>query len=75
MRIILFVLLLLSLNNCSLNKNSNFWNEDSVKKANYSKNLEKIMKKSKDLLSMSFSEFEIYINEYNKTTKFPNINK
>ena len=75
MKIISFILFLLFLNNCSLNKNSKFWNKDPVNMANYNEKIEKIMNKSKDLISMTFTEFEIYMNEYNKTTKFPNISK
>ena len=47
MRLILSLFLLLFLNNCSLNKDSQYWTEDSIKKKNEQKKLSKILKNQK----------------------------
>ena len=61
------------LNACSLNIDSKYWNEKSDKK-NDSKKLTKIIKKSNDIRLMTIEEYEIYINDYIKKSKFPDIN-
>ena len=63
------------LNCCSFNENSQFWTENKSKKEIIQKELERIMNKSNDLLSLTFDEYQIFIDEYNKKTKFPNISK
>tara|TARA_A100001015_G_scaffold319949_1_gene444624 strand:+ start:1053 stop:1280 length:228 start_codon:yes stop_codon:yes gene_type:complete len=72
---LIFILFFFILNNCSLNKDSKFWTENSMKKKVSIEELEKIMKKSNDLLSLSFNEYRIFINEFNKKSKFPDISK
>tara|TARA_Y100000741_G_C17774790_1_gene363098 strand:- start:25 stop:252 length:228 start_codon:yes stop_codon:yes gene_type:complete len=72
---LIFILFFFILNNCSLNKDSKFWTENSMKKKVSIDELEKIMKKSNDLLSLSFNEYRIFINEFNKKSKFPDISK
>ena len=49
MRLILSIFLLLFLNNCSLNKDSQYWTEDTFKKKDEQKKLSKVLKKSKQL--------------------------
>ena len=61
------------LNACSLNIDSKYWNEKSDKKNN-NKKLTEIIKKSNDIRLMTFEEYEIYINDYIKKSKFPDIN-
>ena len=75
MRLILSVFLLLFLNNCSLNKNSQYWTEDTIKKKNKQKKLSKILKKSKDITSMTLEEYKIYIEDYTKKSNYPDISK
>ncbi len=75
MKNLIFILFFFILNNCSLNKDSKFWTENSMKKKVSIDELEKIMKKSNDLLSLSFNEYRIFINEFNKKSKFPDISK
>ncbi len=75
MKNLIFILFFFILNNCSLNKDSKFWTENSMKKKVSIEELEKIMKKSNDLLSLSFNEYRIFINEFNKKSKFPDISK
>jgi len=75
MRLILTLFLLLLLNNCSLNKDSKYWTEDVVKKNENQKKLTNILKKSEDITTMTFEEYEIYIDDYTKKSKYPDINK
>jgi hypothetical protein len=74
MRLILTLFLLLLLNNCSLNKDSKYWTEDVVKKNENQKKLTNILKKSEDITTMTFEEYEIYIDDYTKKSKYPDIN-
>ena len=60
MKKISLIILVFFLTNCSLNNNSN-------------KQLNKIMKKQNDIISMSFSEYKIFIEEYAKKSKYPEI--
>jgi len=75
MRLILTLFLLLLLNNCSLNKDSKYWTEDVVKKNENQKKLTNILKKSEDITTMKFEEYEIYIDDYTKKSKYPDINQ
>ena len=63
------------LNNCSLNKDSKYWTEDVVKRKYDQKELSKIFKKSNDITAMSQDEYKIYIDDYTKKSKYPDINK
>ena len=75
MRLILSLFLLLFLNNCSFNKDSQYWTEDSVNKKEEKKKILKILKKSKDITSMSLEEYKIYIEHYKKKSNYPDISK
>ena len=75
MRLILTLFLLLLLNNCSLNKDSKYWTDDDVKKNENQKKLTNILKKSEDITTMTFEEYEIYIDDYTKKSKYPDINQ
>ena len=75
MRLILTLFLLLFLNNCSLNQDSKYWTEDVVKKNVNQKKLTNILKKSEDITTMTFEEYEIYIDDYTKKSKYPDINQ
>ena len=75
MRYTLFFLLLILLNNCSLNKDSQFWTEDVVKRNNDQKELSIILEKSGDITNMTIEEYEIYIDAHTKTSKYPDISK
>ena len=75
MRLILTLFLLILLNNCSLNKDSKYWTEDVVKKSENQKKLTNILKKSEDITTMTFEEYEIYIDDYTKKSKYPDINQ
>jgi|TARA_B110000037_G_C16972221_1_gene445533 hypothetical protein len=69
-----FLLLFLILTACSLNKNSAYWNEDPVKKSFNSKKLSLILKKTSDFKTMTFEEFNIFLNDYSDKADYPDIN-
>ena len=75
MRSIFCLFLLLFISNCSLNKDSQYWTEDTIKKKNEQKKLSKILKKSKDITSMTLDEYKLYIEDYTKKSKYPDISK
>ncbi len=67
--------LIIFLYNCSFSDNSKFWTDDVIKKKAYKKKLKEISNKSKNIMLLTFNEYEIYINEYGKNSKYPNINE
>ena len=75
MKLILIFFIFMFLNNCSLNKDSKYWTEDVVKKNENQKKLTNILKKSEDITTMTFEEYEIYIDDYTKKSKYPDINQ
>ena len=75
MKFVFIFLIILLLNNCSLNKDSKYWTEDVVKINEEQKKLPEIIKKSEDITSMTFEEYEIYIDDYTKKSKYPDINQ
>ena len=75
MRLIFYLFSLLLISNCSLNKDSQYWTEDNIKKKDEQKNLSKILKKSKNITSMTLDEYKIYIEDYTKKSKYPDISK
>ena len=74
MKILIYLVLALIISNCSLNQDSKYWTEDSIKKKVDNQKLTKIIKKSNDIRSMSVEEYKIYIDDYIKKSKFPDIN-
>ena len=74
MKFVFIFLSILLLNNCSLNKDSRYWTEDVVKISEDQKKLPEIIKKSEDITSMTFEEYENYIDDYTKKSKYPDIN-
>ena len=75
MKLIFFLFLLLFITNCSLNKDSQYWTEDTIKKKVEQKKLSKILNKSKDITSMTLDEYKLYIEDYTKKSKYPDISK
>ncbi len=74
MKILIFFLFYLMISNCSLNKDSEYWIEDSIKKKDNSKKLIKIIKKSNDIRLMTVGEYKIYMDDYIKKSKYPDLN-
>jgi hypothetical protein len=70
---IFFIILFLS--NCSLNKDSKYWAEDVVKKSKDQKKTSEVLKKSDDITNMTYDEYKIYIDDYTKKSKYPDINQ
>jgi hypothetical protein len=66
---------LLLLNNCSLNQDSKYWTEDVEKRKETKKKLSKILKKTDDITTMTLEEYEIYIDDYTKKSKYPDISQ
>ena len=75
MKIVLILTIILLLNNCSLNKDSKYWTKDNVKKMEYQKKLSNALKKSADITTMTYEEYKIYIDDFTKTSKYPDINQ
>ena len=75
MKLLISLLVLILLSNCSLNKDSQYWTEDVVKKKNNQRKLSEILKKADDITTMTPSEYEIYIDDYTKKSKYPDISK
>jgi len=75
MKKIFFFLSILFFNNCSLDRDSSYWNEDSIKNKEIQKKLSKILKKTDDITKMTIEEYEIYIDDYTKKSKYPDISK
>ena len=75
MRLTLSLFLLIFLNNCSFNKDSQYWTEDSIKMKKDQKKISKILLKSKNIMSMTLEEYKIYIEDYTKKSNYPDISK
>ena len=75
MKLILISFIFLLLNNCSLNKDSKYWTEDVELRIVDQKKLTEILKKSDDITTMTQEEYDIYIDDYTKKSKYPDINQ
>ena len=74
MKLVFTFIIILLLNNCSLKKDSKYWTEDVIKKSEDQKKLPEAIKNPEDITSMTFEEYEIYIDDYTKKSKYPDIN-
>ena len=74
MKLVFTFFIILLLNNCSLKKDSKYWTEDVVKKNEDQKKLTEVLKKSDDITNMTYDEYKIYIDDYTKKSKYPDIN-
>ena len=75
MKLVFILISLLLLNNCSLNQDSKYWTEDVEKRKETKKKLSKILKKTDDITTMTLEEYEIYIDDYTKKSKYPDISQ
>ena len=75
MKLVFILFIFFVLNNCSLNKDSKYWTEDVIKKNEDQKKLSELLKKSEDITNMSYDEYKIYIDDYTKKSKYPDINQ
>ena len=75
MKLIFILVLYLFLSNCSFNKDSKYWTEDIDKRNEDQRKLSEILKKSEDITTMTLQEYEIYIDDYTKKSKYPDISQ
>jgi len=75
MKLAFIFFIILFLTNCSLNKDSKYWTEDVVKKSKDQKTLSEVLKKSEDITTMTYEEYKIYIEDFTKKSKYPDINQ
>ena len=75
MKLIFALILICFLNNCSFNKDSKYWTEDVDKRNDDERKLSEILKKSEDITTMTLQEYEIYIDDYTKKSKYPDISQ
>ena len=75
MKLVFIFFIILFLTNCSLNKDSKYWTEDVVKKSEDQKKLSEVLKKSDGITNMTYDEYKIYIDDYTKKSKYPDINQ
>jgi len=75
MKLVFIFFIILFLTNCSLNKDSKYWTENVVKKSEDQKKLSEVLKKSEDITNMTYDEYKIYIDDYTKKSKYPDINQ
>ena len=75
MKLIFILTSLLLLNNCSLNQDSKYWTEDVEKRKETKEKLSKILKMTDDITTMTLDEYEIYIDDYTKKSKYPDISQ
>ena len=57
----LFLMLILFLTSCSLNKDAAYLDNDSINKTN-------------NFMSMTFDEFNLFLKNYSNNAEYPNIN-
>ena len=74
MKIITFMIFFFILTNCSLNQDSEFWTE-KTNKENIKNNKLLNLKKNSDFTSMSLDEYKKYVEDYTKSSNYPDINK
>ena len=75
MKIFLYLIFFMFISNCSLNSESKYWTEDTIKKKAENKKLIEIIGKSNDIRLMTVDEYKIYIDDYSKKSKYPDINE
>ena len=73
MRILPLIYLLIIVNACSFNKESTYWSEDNIKRVKKEKMLDEIIKKSDDITLMSYNEYETFLKDYTKKSKYPEL--
>ena len=71
----LLIIFLIFLSNCSLNKDSQYWTEHPAESKKKQIKITEILKKSDDITKMTLEEYEIYIDDYTKKSKYPDISK
>ena len=75
MKLVFIFFIILFLNNWSLNKDSKYWTEAADENVEDQKKISEVLKKSEDITNMTNEEYEIYIDDYTKKSKYPDINQ
>ena len=69
------IIILFLISNCSLNPNSEYWTEKTLKSLHKQKKIELIKLTSEDISSMTMEEYELYLEDYTKNGDYPDLNK
>ena len=75
MKKINLILILIIFQSCSYYSDTFNLNGNKKKRINKKKNLTEMIKKSEDITLMSLNEYTIYIDDYTKKSKYPDITK
>ena len=75
MKNLIFLIFLILISNCSFNNDSKYWSQDNDKRVESEKKLTEIKKKSGDITSMTLNEYELYVDDYTKKSKYQDISK
>ncbi len=75
MKLINYIIILFLFSNCSFNNNSSFWTDNNKKNLSLKDGFNEIPIKSKNVMKMNFEEYKIYIEDYKKKSKYPDISK
>ena len=75
MKLTIILVFFLFINNCSLNKDSKYWSEDVNKRIENQRKLSEILKKTEDITTMTLLEYKIYIDDYTKKSKYPDLSQ
>ena len=67
------ILILITFQSCSFNNDSAYLKEHNKKSVEEQKKLAEMIKKSKDFTLMSLDEYKIYLDDYIKKSKYPDI--
>ena len=65
----------LVISNCSIKTDSPNLTENLIVDKTYQKKLIKILKKKDDITTMTFEEYEIYIDDFTKKSNYPDLTK
>ena len=75
MRNIMLISISLVISNCSIKTDSPNLTENLIVDKTYQKKLIKILKKKDDITTMTFEEYEIYIDDFTKKSNYPDLTK
>ena len=67
------LILILTLSSCSFDKNSS-WNESQINQSINDKKLLDTKKNNTNFQTMTFDEFNLFVEDYAKNAEYPNIN-
>ena len=68
-------LISLILQSCSFHNDSSYLKEQNENRIKEKKELTEILNKSNNIMLMSFNEYKVYIDDYAKKSKYPDVSK